>query len=286
MWELLRDPIWQGIGAAIGLIGVVSAIILGVVLFRLQRRRKELGYRVLSETRVVSVEAAVGERVQILYEGQPVSNVYLVVVELVNSGNQPIIPDDYHYPLHIGLGQGARVLAAEQVSSKPNGITAPVSITESLERVRVDPVLLNAGDSLGLKFLVTQYGGNLDVDARVVGVREIRTLGDEPVNWKVLVPPTLVVSLVLCLGFPAFWRLQDLLGAAWLGSALGVAGLTAYVVAVLLVFDRVPRHGSATRERLLDGIVMDMASLGQVSVTLKHTAKAKRRMPEQLTLDD
>ena len=58
MWELLRDPMWDGIGAAIGLVGVVAAIVLGVVLYRLQRRRKELGYRVLSKTRVVSVEAA------------------------------------------------------------------------------------------------------------------------------------------------------------------------------------------------------------------------------------
>jgi len=179
MWEVLRDPIWDGIGAAIGLIGVVAAIILAVAVYRLQRRRKELGYRVLSQSRVASVEADLDDKLVIMYDGERVADVHLVMLELVNSGNQPIIPDDYLHPLQINLGEGARVLTAEQVGSEPEGIPASPSITESLEKVRVDPVLLNAGDSFTLKILVARFGGTVDFDARIVGVKEIRVVRAE-----------------------------------------------------------------------------------------------------------
>lgn len=208
MWELLRDPIWEGIGAAIGLVGVVSAIVLGVVLFRLQRRRKELRYRVLSQSRVVSMEAQGPEDVVMMRGGERIPDVHLVMLELVNSGNQPIIPDDYHYPLQINLGEGAEVLTADQVDSKPKGIAASPSITESLETVRVDAVLLNPGDSFTLKFLVTQYGGTLDVAAHIVGVKEIRILGEERARVAAAVQSWALVSAVaVCWG--VIWAHRD-----------------------------------------------------------------------------
>lgn len=176
MWELLRDPIWQGIGAVIGVAGIVSAITLGVVLYLLQRHRKELGYRVLSHTRVVSVEAEVAERVQVLYEGQPVRDVHLVEVEVVNSGNEAIVVQDYEYPLAIGTGEKSRVLTAVLVEAEPEGLPAWPIISESGDTVRVQPLLLNPGDSFKVRILVSEFAGAVDVSTRIVGVKEIREL--------------------------------------------------------------------------------------------------------------
>ena len=195
MGELLRDPIWQGIGAAIGLVAVLCTIILGVVVYRLQRRRKELGYRVLSQSRVASVEADLEDKLVIMYDGERVPDVHLVILELVNSGNQPILPDDYHKYLHVDLGEGAEVLEAEQVDSKPKEIAASPFIIESGEKVRVDPVLLNPGDFFTLKFLVSRYGGTLDVGAHIVGVKEIRVLGEETGMSRMVMAT--VIALVL-----------------------------------------------------------------------------------------
>jgi hypothetical protein len=224
MWELLRDPVWQGIGAAISVLAIISSIVLGMAVYRLQRRRKELGYRVLSETRVAAVEAAVGERVQILYEGQPVSDVHLVIVELVNSGNQPILRGDYQYPLHVGLGEGTQVLTVEQVDSNPEGINPLPSITQSRNEVRVEPVLLNAGDSFRLKLLVTKYGGTVDLEARIVGVKQIKLVGPEPRKLRLAVAYT-TLALTACV----------YLGAALVGITALVKGSWATILVCFVV---------------------------------------------------
>jgi len=177
MWQFLRDPMWQAIAAAIGLVGIATSIILGAVVYLLQRRRKQLGYRVLARTRVISVEEQVQEEVVIAFRGALVRDVHLVMVELVNSGNQPIVPDDYHRPLRIDLGEGSRVLSVDVAESKPEGIGASPSLAESRGAVEINPVLLNPGDSLRLKMLVSQFSGSVDVSGRVVGVKEIRYLG-------------------------------------------------------------------------------------------------------------
>ena len=176
MWEMLRDPVWQGIGAVIGVAGIVSTIILGVVLYRLQRRRKELGYRVLSQTRVVSVEAELAERVQVLYEGRLVSDVHLVVVEIVNWGNQPIVAQDYEHPLGFHTGETSRILTAELTESEPDGLPASPTISQTRHTVTVDPLLLNPGDTFKVRILVSDFGGTVEVATRIEGVKKVTKL--------------------------------------------------------------------------------------------------------------
>jgi len=184
---LLGGANWEFIGVVIALVGIVCTIILGMILYLLQRRRKELGYRVVSHTRLVSVEAEVEDEVAIVYRGEPVRDVHLVVVEVVNWGNQPIVPDAYERALCVELGTGARVISVDEVGSKPEGIQVSTSVHESRDKVTINPLLLNAGDSFTLKVLVSGYSGAVTVAGRVVGVKEIRTLLEGPDRCGVLV---------------------------------------------------------------------------------------------------
>ena len=233
MWQLLRDPMWQAVAAAITLLGILTSITLAVVVYLLQRRRKELGYRLLSQTRVVSVEAEIGEKVLILYEGQLVRDVHLVLLEVVNSGNQPIVRDDYQCPLNIGLGHGARVLTAELVESEPEGLSAWPVLTESPDLVHVHPLLLNPGDWFKLKMLVSEFGGTLDVSTRIVGVKEIRELPEGPAKAKTAI--TMVAAMVLYF-VPIMVALLKGMEALLAGWWLGVFGWAAVISVVATVW--------------------------------------------------
>jgi hypothetical protein len=176
MWELLSGVNWEFVGVVVTLVGIACATLLGVVVYLLQRRRKELGYRVISHTRLVSVEAEVEEEVVISFRGETVRDVHLVMVEVVNSGNQAIVGDDYERALCVDLGAGARVMSVEQVESEPVGIDVSPVIVESRDKVKARPVLLNPGDSFTLKILASAFAGTACVAGRIVGVKEIKAL--------------------------------------------------------------------------------------------------------------
>jgi hypothetical protein len=161
---ILRDPMVRTILAII-------AISITVLLFLIGRRRKSLSYMV-SDTRVLGVHEAVNpSRVQILFDGKPVTDVRLVIITINNSGNEPIRVDDFERALRFSWAEPARILTAEVIEVSPDSLQP--TIEAGVNEVVLDPLLLNRGDWLRIKTLTNQVG-KLSVDARVVGVKRIQ----------------------------------------------------------------------------------------------------------------
>ena len=167
MGELLRDPVWQFVGAALGLL----ALIVSVVSVMVYRNRKRLSYEVVTHTRLLTVDEEIEGRVKVTYDGHQVSGVRMVIVHLHNSGNVPIEKEDYDRPLGFWVKGGPKVLTAEVVKTKPPDIRARVETMENT--VYLDNILLNPGDALSLKLLYTGDGPLIPV-GRIKGVSEIK----------------------------------------------------------------------------------------------------------------
>jgi hypothetical protein len=160
---ILRDPMARTILA-------VLAICLTIFFFLVKRRRKRLSY-ILSDTRVLGVDEAVNpSRVEILFDGAPVTDVRLVIITINNSGNDPILADDFERALQLRWAEPARILTAEVVEVSPESLQP--TIKTGVNEIVLNPLLLNPGDWLRIKTLINQ-GGKLSVDARVVGVKRI-----------------------------------------------------------------------------------------------------------------
>ncbi|MGA9810145.1 MAG: hypothetical protein WBQ56_20855 [Candidatus Sulfotelmatobacter sp.] len=161
---ILRDPMVRTILA-------VVAISTTVLLFLIGRRRKGLSY-MLSDTRVLGVHEAVNpSRVQILFDGKPVTDVHLVTIRVNNSGNEPIRADDFERALRFNWAEPTRILMAEVIELSPESLQP--TINSSGNEIIVDPLLMNPGDSFRVKTLINQVS-KLSVDARIVGVKRIR----------------------------------------------------------------------------------------------------------------
>ena len=91
MLEILRDQIWQFVGAAFGFV----AIIISIILWRTQRRRKALSYDIISRAPLLSVDDEIKGKLKIYFDGKPVQDIHLVLVKIINSGNVPIVSTDY-----------------------------------------------------------------------------------------------------------------------------------------------------------------------------------------------
>src|SRR5580700_6537718 len=148
----------------------IVALCVTVGLFLAGRRRKRLGYSV-SDTRVLGVHEAVNpSRLQILFDGSPVTEVRLVIITVNNWGNEPIRVDDFERPLRFSWSSPAKILTAEVIEVSPESLQP--TINAGANEIVVDPLLLNPGDWFRIKALINQVS-KLSVDARVVGVKRI-----------------------------------------------------------------------------------------------------------------
>src|ERR1035441_10217871 len=91
----------------------IVAVCVTVGLFLAGRRRKRLSY-LLSDTRVLGIHEGVNpSRVQILFDGEPVTEVRLVIITVNNLGNEPIRLDDFERPLRFSWSEPAKIRTSE-----------------------------------------------------------------------------------------------------------------------------------------------------------------------------
>jgi hypothetical protein len=136
---------------------VLAALAIGVTLgiYLLNKRRKSLSYRIVSKTKLLSVDEAIGGRVQILLDGEPAANLGLVLIDVENTGNEPIRSEDFVRPLVFLFPARAAVISAEITKAKPSNLGATVSFDSS--SVTLAPTLMNPADSVSLKVLLKQF---------------------------------------------------------------------------------------------------------------------------------
>src|SRR5215217_4308351 len=104
-------------------IGILVTIFIAVaslfVPWLLNRRRKTLWHRESSYPLVERRRK--DERIEILFDGESVPDVYIFVIGLWYRGTSAIVEDDYRTPVTIDFGD-ARVLDAEIVDLSPEGL--------------------------------------------------------------------------------------------------------------------------------------------------------------------
>jgi hypothetical protein len=173
--RILRDQIWQFVGAVISALAVLAAY----HVFFLQREVKGLQVVILASTSLVEVEKSVAEEIQVLYKGQSVMDLSLFQVKVENSGNQAVREEDYAKPIRFVFPPQAEIVDAMILESSPQNIGMVVQAEQNT--ATLSPVLLNEGDRAVVRFLVSNmpFNGSPDqftVDARIAGVKEIYTL--------------------------------------------------------------------------------------------------------------
>lgn len=184
---LLRDGVWQSIGAILGFI----AIIVSVWIFYRQRQVKRLDYTVTTLSSFLPTN--VQGNLRLIFDGKDLSNPYIAFIRIQNQGNVPIPKIDYEQPLVLDTGDLVTVIAAGALEEHTKRLGVNVESVQGT-KIQFSSVLLNPGDyydiqlileptdPLGIGVIETQ-GRNKFVDevkqminlsGRVVGVTEIK----------------------------------------------------------------------------------------------------------------
>jgi hypothetical protein len=158
-------PWWQDAGW----IGVVVAALVGVIyiilwLFdrRKQNKRKEVAYQIISDTPIANINEEMKDRVEIKFDGNPITDMNLVVLKIWNRGGLAVRSGDYEESIRFELG-GRTYITGEVLSREPEEIIKQEELKNFLKAeadgsVSLPRFLLNPQDSLSIKMLVTGKG--------------------------------------------------------------------------------------------------------------------------------
>ncbi|WP_198330609.1 hypothetical protein [Psychrobacter cibarius] len=79
----------------LGCLAVIAAITVPLIIYFLQKSKKRLAYEIVSNTQLVGVKSEVQNKIKIYYENKLVENVHLLLIRIINNGNQSISIGDF-----------------------------------------------------------------------------------------------------------------------------------------------------------------------------------------------
>ena len=145
-----------------------------IIIYFYQRQRKALAYDILSVSPLLTGNELQG-RITIQFEHRrEVQNIYLLIIKLINSGNIPITAIDFESPIKILFNKDDEVLSAEVTEKNPSNLEPILEVTK--DRLILSPLLLNNGDYIIIKTLLTSYNGDIKINGRIAGIKDIQKL--------------------------------------------------------------------------------------------------------------
>jgi len=183
----------------ISIISILTAIIIAVITFIKNKKRKELSYDVLSSTSLLIKDEGLKNRIKLTIDGAEVKDdIYLVLVKLINTGNVPIKPDEFIEELTLECD--GSIIVAEVKETNPPNLTVKVDngVGDIFGVTSVEPLLLNPKDEITFKLLVSLYKNDISFNGRIVGVQKINKLKNRlPITATMLGIGTIIIFFLL-----------------------------------------------------------------------------------------
>ncbi|MEH7343699.1 hypothetical protein V7122_07465 [Bacillus sp. JJ1532] len=183
----------------ISIIGILTTIIIAVITFIKNKKRKELSFDVLSSTSLLIKDEELKNRIKLTIDDAEVKeDIHLVLVKLINTGNVPIKPDEFIEELTIECN--GSIIVAEVKETVPPNLTVKVDngVGDIFGIASVEPLLLNPKDEIIFKFLVSLYKNDISFNGRIVGVQKINKRKSRlPLTSTILGIGTIIVMLLL-----------------------------------------------------------------------------------------
>ena len=217
--NIFRDPVWQFVGAIISVIAIYAAI----VIYKRQKGVRKLNCDIIYYSHILNIEEKEENKLLLSFGGEQIKEACIIIFKLYNAGTVSILASDFEGPVAISFGKETRILDAEVAWTRPEGI--PARINFSPERFFFRPILLNPGDTVALKAIVSQAKGEFEINGRIAGIKQIQ---------KVITPleiKTGVLSTILAIS--ASWFFGGLFLV--LTAATGVLGIIAGIFAIFFV---------------------------------------------------
>jgi hypothetical protein len=149
-----------------------------VTLWAVLRETKTLEVAI-DERQLVGIKDDFGGKLQLLFEGIPKSDIWLVTISFFKRGVRPVLPEDFQMPLSIKVDkERSEILKCSVRKAHPEQLAIECSKTEPAT-VSIAPLLLNGGDRFTIELLVSDHApSKVHLDYRIAGLPQIVRVND------------------------------------------------------------------------------------------------------------
>jgi|GEM_PF-5027922 len=162
---MLQEIDWKIVAPILGFISAWA-------IYLLKRTSKRLSYGIVSSYLLLSKREEIVSQIEILFDYKSVENLYLLVLRIINDGNQSITKADFDKPLSFHFSEGVEILNSEIERKMPKNLD--IEVTHSSTQVNFPPALMNSKDYFDIRLLLTNFDNVVFPDARIVGVKSVR----------------------------------------------------------------------------------------------------------------
>lgn len=229
------------------IVGVISFIVgtfLTILIYKLTAKNKKLEYEILSNYKTIFVKdkGKIKDKIEILYKGKKVENLYLLTLRFKNNGNVSITKNDIKKPIRVYLKQAATTIFSHQIINcipKNIGIESNI-FTEMKDKtensytgIELTSCLLNPKDEFELVIMLQSSKEPIfSVEARIDGIKKIKQIKNQIVSVSFTEKEfgqsafffTLIIALVV------FIRSLTLNFENWRYDLLGIAGFILFLM--------------------------------------------------------
>jgi hypothetical protein len=132
-----------------GIAGAVLSVIASVYIWRRTQKIKRIDCIIHDVSSLFSVSDQIKDKLQVKYEEKDVLSVYLISLEILNTGNEAV----ENQPVNIRLSEGSQILDYSMKTDPPVGFGEIVDIDKENNALDLKVALLNPQDRVMIEIV-------------------------------------------------------------------------------------------------------------------------------------
>ena len=167
-------------GLIIGIIAVATAIVVPIIVYYLQNKKKKLVFEEIQNLSVINVKKDFKDKIEIKYADKIVDNLFVSTARFKNKGTLPIKQTDIIKPIEIIFDK--KILKADVIEVSPKGIDVELDTISEGKSVHCKFNLLNPNDYFTLQFVSLEKLSTPEINPRIEGLSKIDIVGSNVVQ--------------------------------------------------------------------------------------------------------
>ena len=163
----------------------ILGIVVPIIIFAISRKVKELSFKNIAITELVSDDDITDEAIQVFFDNERVDNLYSISCVVKNTGNVPITKADLIKNLKLTFPDSIKILKYS-LALTPNTIEVTDTLIVANDFI-ISPDLLNPNNSIDFSFYVTSKSSNSflpKMTSRLLGGEVLNLNLDEEIKSK------------------------------------------------------------------------------------------------------
>lgn len=192
------------------IVAIISGIAILIISYFVNKNKKILSYRIISNNLLITNS----EKIKISYSDKEINNIYNVIIEINNIGNNEIKPEDYDKNISIIFDEDVNILSAIIKEKYPYDLNIDFEINDN--KVLLDKILLNKKEKFTIQFELTSKNNlfkekldKIQISARIAGFEIIEKKQISFLSFLPNLYTTIILLIALILFSSIFYLIKS-----------------------------------------------------------------------------